>query len=1342
LLYPTMDAAIATRQTFEQIAEESEKENTNTDTPTETKRKTQERFWKLHNERDASVRYTSDANDVLCDELKYSVLEDLGFPALNPDTMSDAELHQYVIDTHAVLTKSEKESFHQLFLEKTLNVIDILPPKALVLLHQELTEQKNLPFDTAPYLTALEKAMDKQIDDYVNGQTVVNQDNIIDVYSGFSSSIDWRLSKNANASKAKKLLEKEINLYDSTHGLNGLSDTNEAQVSHRLDEVRNLIDTVFETPDYIRHLYFVDNEGKTVEQTDSNCEVETLKTIVKDKLLTDITFDFGPLDRSQIKLKADNLFDTAVVSLIANTLYMRGQNPDEAEKVFQKLNQGQPFDIPQLMLAGASAAYVNEQSGLVNRIAQKVGKSSSTVHKMSESIKTVDTMADNRFKEEYPKTNLAKSCLKKFFYGSITGALASGIGLAATAMSLPAAPVIAGAMAVYTLGSMWWQRKSEINQAIKNNQPVPTFGSFLKRNTVRTLLTATSLGSTALGMPVVGLSLGAIGAVKNIGSLYARNRKEGRGIFASFFRAIPEAMATITGAVLTGTAVHTYGADMMATPSVNEPMGQHSSDTPIVSNDTTEGVLTPSNAETMNNILNPTNQTMDTMEVSNTVSDISTTDTGSNISSDTGTVTASDTGASDTATGTSSDTGTVTASDTGADDTTGETASDVVPPNELSEENSIIPKVNEGEEITNNDAQAPQSKELTEYPEDAVKTEFKTDDQQPHSQHAEEQNEESADKNKFSESSVKMKDVQEILDRADVPDDIGEDTPADSDNRGAENEPRIVKTVHHNYTDEAHQLAQDRLAGKGLFDKTGTHPILPDYTTDELNRALSQITKLEETHPEFTGSNGVSNADILMHKLNQVDRLISEDTTLKIDGHRIDAEQALGVKTPNGWYSAHDLRADLLSGNQIDAEVAAEVLGKVEMAVDEFGRFTLDVHGLDERRFVSFELNSTPGFTTQTVETVITDKITSTSEAVNVTMPAPVAGPEHVTPSDSVTMTTSDSIAAQPSVASPVSMSVTMAETPQTTGTITGPASASESTPVPDAVSVTMIEPMITVEPTITPAPVSPTEVTPTDIPVEPVQTTPTEAEQPSVVETDPTITPKTGTGINTETGIGTNTEQVPVSETVIAPQSLAEPIPVIETTVEATPIPTAESTLTREPAAEQTTGQKIAQMLEISPEVNETIKDIVSTVQDNPTVQKTLEAISPVLDNPTVQQGINTVKDIFQSDNPPPVIVPFENKQVIQSQSQRQEGLGAAPMPKEGTVVVDEEPAQKNKGHVVRHPATSNASRPPKMGVVTATTQGALSNATTDSSKDTQTNQKPNTNFFRNLFVRGKDPK
>ncbi len=1273
LIYPAMDAAISTRQTVVQVMETEEK--TDLSTPAETKRKTQERFWNLHNGRNMSARYTSDANEILYDELKYAVLEDLGFPAVNPDTMTDEELHQYVIETYNVLTKSEKESFQTSFLEKTFSVVDILPPKALVQLHQELNNQKNPVFDASEQLMAIEAAMDKQIDDYVNGQTVVNQDNIMDVYSGFSSSIDLRLNQNSNAQKAKTLLENEIRLYDTIHGLNGLSDTDEARLSHRLDEVKNLIDSVFETPDYIHHLHFTDRHGQTVKQIGSDCEIENLKTIVKDKLLTDITFDFEPLDRSQIKLKSDNLFDTAVVSLIANTLHMRGQNPDEAGQVFQNLKQGQSFDIPQLTLAGASAAYINEQSGLINRVAQKVGKSSSSVHKMSDSIKTIDTMADNRFKEEYPKTNLAKACFKKFFYGSITGAMASGIGLAATAMSLPAAPVVAGAMAIYTMGAMWWQRKKEINHAKQHNQPVPSFASFLKRNTVRTLLTTTSLGSTALGMPVVGLSLGAIGAIKNIGHLYAKNRKEGRGFFASLFRAVPEAMATVAGAVLTGTAVHAYGAEMGAPMPVNEAVGQNPTDTTSISNNLTDTIPPVLNENTMTNTpVMP--MTSDTTTGVDTVSDTTATDTG-------------DTGSAD------------TAGETGTDN-----PSDTTGVNALPEENVILSDINdetfasaeelsEPVELSNNDTQVTQpattetqvttpTQPATVEPQvtqpesliqptedstatDTASTEIKNPDvhieetpvsdikaEQPHPQSGEHETEGTNDDAETSVMSVKIKDVQEVLDRADVPDDIGEDMPSDDNTQSDENEPQVIRTIHHDYSDEAHQLAQARLAGEGLYDKTGMRPISPDYTTDELNQALAQITKLEATHPEFTGSNGVSNADILMHKLNQVDRLISEDTTLKIDGHRIDAEQALGVKTQTGWYSTHDLRADLLAGKPINTTIAAEVLNKVETAVDEYGRFILDVHGLNERRFVSFDLNGTPGFETHTVETVIT--------------PEPVAETT-VTPEP---------------VVEPTTESVATSETTVTTEPVVEPTT----------------EPVATPETTVTPEPVATPETT---------------------------VTPE------------------PVTETVIAPQPLAEPTSIMENTLNSDTIPTQtpESITTPDMASEQTVGQKMAQIMEIPSEINETIQDIVSTVKNNPMVQDGVKAISPVLDNPTVQHGINTVRDIFQGDNPPPIIVPFENKNVIQPQSQRQDGIGAAPIPAETVLADTNEPVQKNKGRLLRHPASGNISRPPKMGLGDTITQNTGSNQGIEQSPEQgQAEQKPNGHFFRKLFVRGKDPK
>ncbi|MBR6675331.1 MAG: hypothetical protein IKL32_05385 [Alphaproteobacteria bacterium] len=980
---------------------------------------------------------------------------------------------------------------------QTEEELSYIPPARMAEMYAELSKAEPTP-ETERQKEAIGKRMDKFIADYVAGEIVINQDNIADTYDDMKKVLDLYGPEDKNASVARERLEKEIALYDKNNHLEDITPADETYLTNRLEAVKEALKGV-ELDTYYTNLRFFDNDKKEVPQLNENGEIRAdselakLLNIVKSDILTEQTLATGSVDPENIAKRANELLQVNTVALMAADLKRTGEDPTTAPERLEALKNGQTFMIPQGTMAGFTATNVNEQVARLNRLGTKLNNKSGVVQQLYEPLKTVDPLSAERFGKQPQKTNLLKTCLKKFGLGSMAGALASGAGLGAMAWTLPAVPVVAGVMAAYTAGHMWIQRKREVDQAKKEGKEPSSLKNFFKKNTVRALLTGASLGAIAMGLPAVALGIGAAAAAVGFKGIFKRNRQEGYDVKTSILRSVPESVAGIAGAMLTGGLIHGVAMDSAGheqavaettettaetaqttaetvqtaaeqTPVNPTPTG---TDTAPTGTDTDTGTETTDSGETGTPTTptveeavqqpteeqTPVHETITLEEVAQapapeevvidqpiTLGEHTAETPAFDMTEDTP-ITLSGQEIAGEPIDLNSTTPITMTEDMIQDTLANQTTSTVEQPvvgtsnitpeqqeallnDDFAEELNVIDKIEQlareqGIEVPprevadgpnfdhfeflENFLKKPGNEELAaEYEEyisynpllpveniqdpSAIATNEPTVEVDPDTGTTYVHMEGTTYASGHDMSTTEVN-VQPTAEGAQEPETYEEAVPMSE----TSNDPAMtygigtqqtvnydiqVQTavledtpVHHTYETSAHELAQARLNGEGIYDAAG-RPTTPDYTPEQLDNALNQIRSLEGTHPELTGTGGTSNADILMYKLTQFNKLIAGNSELDINGTHIEINDSYGVQLDNGQiYTPAKLQADLLAGNTppISADQTAEMLGKVELSISSKGHFNQDIAHFQESGRWSYKPGMDAGFTVEPV---------------------------------------------------------------------------------------------------------------------------------------------------------------------------------------------------------------------------------------------------------------------------------------------------------------------------------------------------------------------------------------
>ena len=992
-------------------------------------------FHKMMNIIDNNIK-ASGSHETVANSSSMPLINMIDYTALKANGVDIRDFdNMHEIQARAAITKAigDLPDDKKINVQKNIDTISkaiwtITPPSKLVTIYNDLDRN-----GMTQRMQSVKKHFDEMLSDYVEGRAVIDQDNIAQLYDGMKEITDIYLSENSLvfgenmiasshtpedevALAADTLLDKTMREYDQENGLLNLTRDSNTELVNRFNQVEELLKDTEIMPSFSQHLQFMDDNKNILPQDNANCEQAMLASVVKSTLLNEIVLGNDPIDESlrpTLQNRVSELYEIHTRNLIEKQLENDGINPTEKEEklntIIDGLKAGQPYAIHRDLMLGFTKAHVDKEMGLISRLGKKVGNDAEITHKMYEPIKNIDAQANTRFRTEQKNTSFWGRCLRKFGMGALGGSVAAGAAIGAAAVAAPTGLVVGGAMALFAGAQMWWQRRQEVKKAKEENRPIPSFKDFIKRNWKSAALTATSLTAIGMGIPAVGFAIGAVAGVKGAKASFDRHRQTGYGKAASLGRSLIEGYAGLAGSILAGSSIHNMNTvntniqpEITQTP--QEPAIQLEAETPTdatvttgetaPADDTAPSEQTEQTTEQSETVSVSTNRMpIDIFETENTPDTEDITLTQTNIQEPT-TVNpyAPQTQAFDINT---NDPITLSATEVAAHEDIMRVDNETQTLSQETAEDLLAQRAQKIEEdpfgfMWQEAAKAGiHEKPDIEYwewhndyldrnPEvraamEAFKTRgglFPPEDGDTLASYTDEEIQEGGEENT---EEVIQEGIQEGIEEntEQISQQPQEKTLEENVNTTS---PMInVTTTHHTYDTATHELAEARLNGVGVYNAYG-RPTTLDFTSDQLSGALETIRSLEATHPEFTGANGESNAEILMYKLNQLSLLIGEETRLNIDGNRIAAEEAFGVKLENGdTYSPHDLRNDLIAGRPlpINSEQTAEILGKVETVITNKGHFNQDISGFNENGKWSFKVGRDAGFTVDTVTSEI-----------------------------------------------------------------------------------------------------------------------------------------------------------------------------------------------------------------------------------------------------------------------------------------------------------------------------------------------------------------------------------
>ncbi len=941
---------------------------------------------------------SSDENEVLYNAIKFAALQAVK-PAAERKKYSEIVKErgdESVYTTRDVIEReinslsvNQRTAYADALNDVREAVLDTLPPKTLVEFQDNLNKQsadENLSVEEREELTSklnsVQARMDEMINDVADGKVVFNDLQLAEHYEGLVSVIQARAADNPKAENASNVLETAIADYDERYNLDGLTEADAeflmdrsiqadkalaemgfAQVlgrklknavsSEKLSTERKF--TISDDNDkLLRGIVYTDENGNIVPQMDENGNVleDSLIFQIEDMAIA-YAYNQAVLGKEKITRESiqadvnDFIYSTAVnmitADMEANKTPMNGE---EAEKRVQSISPENPYKVP--LSAGMDQIVTQTQQmvGMIDRVGNKIGRSAPVLNSMHDRLSFLDANANSRFKTEYVKSNRLVNTVKKL---GTMAAISAAYGLAfSTGGAVLGAGLIAGMTTMRTLAGFAQHKK----QTRREGGKAKNFMQYLWSEKAHIAASTASIVAAAGGLAWLSYSVAGLNLANNFRLNLNRDKKAGQsrtikdGIMGGVETALPMGVSLAMNIAMGGIFAdrgdsnasfaenisNTFSdafsglkdvfglGDAAAGMTPDAPVADNANVDAVENNNTNED-LPPVNAKT---VTPPTA----TETVTNTVAN--TADTVNNTAHD-------------------NTVGIEVPHPDLENQTPPPDATFVQSPADFAAEAAA----REAAQTVANSTDAPTTLQ------DNVAATSGT---------ATSQNEATGSATVQNETTGTVADTSAATpaDTAGSTDGTSGAASGTTDTTpptGTENIPE-VKAFNHTYDQTAHQHADARIHGQGLNYKL-------DYDEAQLNTALDQIRTIGADYPQMNGAAGQSNAEILMYKLNQIDRLVSPHTDIVTPDGRIEAQALYGHKMSDGsWYGPHDLRADLLAGKEVNPQVAAEIFAKIEPHIDATGHHIGDIHNFKEAGTWSYRQTSFGGFTQDAVKPV------------------------------------------------------------------------------------------------------------------------------------------------------------------------------------------------------------------------------------------------------------------------------------------------------------------------------------------------------------------------------------
>lgn len=507
--------------------------------------------------------------------------------------MSPEEKARTTEEIKAALTPEERLQFINEERHAKEAILEVYPPKRLVDTDKWLLEAAENTEDAA-LKAQLESAhetvlatMVKKTEEYANGNIVVDQSNIADVYDGANLMFDHietqtedaNVQNNITVSREK--LEAEIHIYDETNGFTGLSEDDANLVRKTYEQVLAQSDKAKFPPEqfeeFFSHLQFTsqdpansiadDKEREEILQLfhDSVRQQAARQTAVKNKGAKKEDLATALNDEIQ---KAYSVQIGAL--LINNEMSLHGSEPDftqakakeNVDKALADIAAGKDYTVDQRSMVGQFANYTNDSMGWLNRLGTKIGKKAPVLGMMYDKVRKFDNTCIERFSPLYGQI--------KSFGQAIRGNMArQALNQAVRwgSQLIPGGNFVYGSyvagQAAWRLGSKYKREKEEAKKRGQKFSSLKWLGNHVGE------IASSAMLATAAYLPggnmILGIGSAVVGTGTNLIKSYKASRAKGESRWKALRKSLTSGAASVGTAIasslLLGKAVEATGLD-------------------------------------------------------------------------------------------------------------------------------------------------------------------------------------------------------------------------------------------------------------------------------------------------------------------------------------------------------------------------------------------------------------------------------------------------------------------------------------------------------------------------------------------------------------------------------------------------------------------------------------------------------------------------------------------------------------------------------------------------------------------------------------------------------------
>lgn len=516
-----------------------------------------------------------------------TILDEMGKLPSNFSSLSNDEKADTISRLKTELTPEERQTFNESENKARKRILEVYPPKRLVETDEWLDEAQTNTEDDAlkqriqNSRQMIMETMESKIHAYANGEIVVDQSNIADVYDGANRMFDYVEKKSEkenikdDIATSREKLEEQINIYDENNGFTDLSESNSAEIYQAYQRATKSSENTQNPPEEYADLWNnieLSNEEER-EEVVALFNEAAMKQAIRNVAVKNKDTKGKKLDEA-LKDELHKVYTEQLGALIiANEMQKNCANPKytpdmaktDMEQVIADLQAGKKYSLDNKSLVGNFANYTNDNMGYLNRLGTKIGKKAPVLGSMYDAVKKFDDTCIKRFNPLYGQIRSFGQAVKgNMAMQALNQAVRFGSQL------IPGGNIVYGSyvagQAILRLGIKYTREKEE---AKKNGKKFSGWG-FLKNN-VGEIASSTMLAVGAFipgGNQALALGASALAIGTNAIKTFRRSREKGESRWKALRKTLTSVGASVGSAVvssiLLGKAIDASGLDDFA----------------------------------------------------------------------------------------------------------------------------------------------------------------------------------------------------------------------------------------------------------------------------------------------------------------------------------------------------------------------------------------------------------------------------------------------------------------------------------------------------------------------------------------------------------------------------------------------------------------------------------------------------------------------------------------------------------------------------------------------------------------------------------------------------------